>query len=122
AEQAFRNVGELASQDPGHTASLDEEFARQGMTPAARESLVQRHVSWARANARDAMEPVVRAANEARKTRAAAAGAKRAGWATEPRGAGAAPGTQRPSGPELEKALRQKLGRRPTDLELLSDE
>lgn len=122
AEQAFRNIGELAAQDPGHTAALDETFARLGATPAARQELVGRHLAWAKANARDAMEPVVRAAGAARKARAAAADGKRAGWATEPRGAGGAPGAQRPSGPELEKALRQKLGRRPTDLELLNDE
>lgn len=122
AERAFRALGELASGDPGHGAALDEEFARGGMTAHTRDLLVGRHVEWAKANARDALEPVLAEANASRRARAAAAAGKRAGWAAEPSGGGAPAVGRADATTAIEQALRKKLGRAPTDFEILDEE
>lgn len=108
-------VLELAGQDPAHQARLDEIIAGGGQPAAMKKALLDEATRWARGLAREELAPIVGRASAARSAAAAARPTPRA----EPATAGAAQGISRPSPVEMVSALAHKLGRRPTDRELL---
>lgn len=116
----LESVVKLAESDPVQNAVIEELFSKGGMSPQTRQQMVQRTLSWVRQHVREAMEPHIKRATAARATAQAARDARRSQARREPASAGGAANVAVPNDREVAGALRTKLGRNPTDRELLN--